>query len=76
MVEKADEHVAALLARMKPDAERLSLGRTRQGAVSRGEQADYLPICFGVSAPGRQQFPKFNMREDFHNPPVMLFNQL
>ncbi len=76
MVEKAESFVDVLLGRIKPDTRRLALGRTRQGVVSRAERPDYLPICFNVAAQGRDRFPKYNMKEEFHNPAVMLFNQL
>ena len=76
MIERANEYVDTLLSRIAPDGVRLALGRKRQGAVSRGERPDYLPICFGVAAQGRDKFPKYNMREEFYNPPIMLLNQL
>ena len=46
MIERANEYVDTLLSRIAPDGVRLALGRKRQGAVSRGERPDYLPICF------------------------------
>jgi len=58
------------------DVKALEDGKKRQAAVWEGKEPDYLPLIFGAANPERDQYPKYDMKEQFFDPEKMLYEQL
>jgi len=68
-----------LLGLIKKEVDPAVLGkaRERQAAVWEGKRPDYLPILLSGSAiPERNQYPVFDLKEQFFDPKKMLYEQL
>ncbi len=64
------------LARDKADADRLEAARRRQAAMFRWEEADYIPMIFGVEVPELKDLPSYDWREQFHDPAKSFIEQM
>jgi len=65
------------LIRKEIDPAILEKARERQAAVWEGKKPDYLPIILYESAlPKRNQYPVFDLKEQFFDPEKMLYEQL
>jgi len=51
-------------------------GRERQQAVWAGAEPDYLPLIAVGAVPERKDFPSYDLKEQFHDPEKMLYEQL
>lgn len=66
-----------VLELLKPDLERVELGRKRQASVWRGEEPDYIPIIPPpIYVPEKEKFPSYNLKEQFYDPEKMLIMHL
>src|SRR5450830_1910300 len=68
-----------LLGLLRKEVDPVVLGKAqeRQAAVWEGKKPDYLPILLCESAiPERNQYPVFDLKEQFFHPEKMLYEQL
>ena len=68
-----------MLGLIKKEVDPVVLGkaRERQAAVWEGKRPDYLPIIlYGSALPERNQYPVFDLKEQFFYPEKMLYEQL
>jgi hypothetical protein len=64
------------LAREKADPKRIETARRRQAAIFEWQEADYIPITFGVDVPELKELPAYDWREQFFDPAKSFVEQM
>lgn len=64
------------LAREKADLQRIETARRRQAAIFEWQEADYIPLNFGVNVPEIKEIPDYDWQEQFHDPAKSFITQM
>ncbi|MFW6007375.1 MAG: uroporphyrinogen decarboxylase family protein [Halanaerobiales bacterium] len=73
----ADRILKKVVNYFNPDLQRIEEGRKRMEKIWEGKEIDYLPILLpGVKITERNEFPNYNLKEQFYDPVKMLVEHL
>jgi len=65
-----------ILEFLEPDQDIIDKGWERQKSIWEDEEPDYLPIVISGKVPERQNFPRYNLKEQFYNKDKMFIENL